>query len=84
MPHPVASLEILIGLYGRTARPLREQGRIRFVLIENGSVDSQPCGGTHIANVSEIDRVPISKIAKKGRENRRFRIRSGNFEEQET
>ena len=62
----------------KNVRPPRGLGRIRLVLIgENGSVDSQPCGGTHVANTSETGLIHISKIEKKGRENRRFRIRFG-------
>lgn len=62
----------------KNVRPPRGLGRIRLVLIgENGSIDSQPCGGTHIANTSETGLIHISKIEKKGRENRRFRIRFG-------
>lgn len=66
----------------KNVRPPRGQGRIRLVLLgESGSIDSQPCGGTHVANVSEIGVVHISKIEKKGRENRRFRIRFGTLTE---
>lgn len=62
----------------KNVSPPRGLGRIRLVLIgENGSVDSQPCGGTHVANTSETGAVHISKIENKGRENRRFRIRFG-------
>ena len=62
----------------KNVRPPRGLGKIRLVLIgENGSVDSQPCGGTHVANTGEIGPLHISKIEKKGKENRRFRIRFG-------
>ncbi len=62
----------------KNVRPPRGLGRIRLVLIgENGSVDSQPCGGTHVASTGEIGLIHIGKIEKKGRENRRFRIRFG-------
>ena len=67
----------------KNVRPPRGQGRIRLVLIgENGSIDSQPCGGTHVRGLSEIGSAHISKIEKKGRENRRFRIRFGALEAQ--
>jgi misacylated tRNA(Ala) deacylase len=66
----------------KNVRPPRGLGRIRLVLIgENGSIDSQPCGGTHVANTSEIGPLHIAKIEKKGRENRRFRIRFGEMGE---
>ena len=62
----------------KNVRPPVGQGRIRLVLIgDNGSVDSQPCGGTHVANTSEIGEIHIGKIEKKGKENRRYRIRFG-------
>jgi misacylated tRNA(Ala) deacylase len=53
-------------------------GRVSLVCIgDDSSVDSQPCGGTHVARTSEIGTVHIAKIEKKGKENRRFRIRFG-------
>jgi misacylated tRNA(Ala) deacylase len=62
----------------KNVRPPRGAGRIRLVCIgEGASIDSQPCGGTHIAGTAEIGDVHIGKIEKKGRENRRFRIRFG-------
>lgn len=62
----------------KNVRPPVGAGRIRLVCIgENASVDSQPCGGTHVRSTGEIGAVHIGKIEKKGRENRRFRIRFG-------
>ena len=62
----------------KNVRPPMGTGRIRLVLIgEDASVDSQPCGGTHVARTGEIGAIHIGKIEKKGRENRRFRIRFG-------
>ncbi|WP_019955083.1 alanyl-tRNA editing protein [Yoonia vestfoldensis] len=56
-----------------SVQPPRGSGRIRLVRIGIGSetADLQPCGGTHVANTSEIGRVRIGKIEKKGRQNRR-------------
>ncbi|MHC1548842.1 alanyl-tRNA editing protein [Phyllobacterium sp. K27] len=62
----------------KNVRPPTGTGRIRLVCIgENASIDSQPCGGTHVATTGEIGQIHIGKIEKKGKENRRFRIRFG-------
>lgn len=62
----------------KNVRPPAGTGRIRLVCIgENASVDSQPCGGTHVRSTAEVGEIHIGKIEKKGRENRRFRIRFG-------
>lgn len=62
----------------KNVRPPRGAGRIRLVCIgEDSSVDSQPCGGTHVSETQEVGAIHIGKIEKKGKENRRFRIRFG-------
>lgn len=62
----------------KNVKPPKGLGRIRLVCIgENSSIDSQPCGGTHVTETAEIGDIHIGKIEKKGRENRRFRIRFG-------
>ncbi len=62
----------------KNVRPPAGTGRIRLVGIgEGGAVDSQPCGGTHVASTAEVGEIHIGKIEKKGRENRRFRLRFG-------
>lgn len=59
-------------------KPPRGGGRIRLVTIgDDGSIDAQPCGGTHVQETSEIGEIHIGKIEKKGKVNRRFRIRFG-------
>lgn len=64
----------------KNVRPPVGSGRIRLVVIgENGSVDSQPCGGTHVSETQEVGEIHIGKIEKKGKENRRFRIRFGSM-----
>ncbi|MBK8456975.1 MAG: alanyl-tRNA editing protein [Phyllobacteriaceae bacterium] len=64
----------------KNVRPPTGAERIRLVCIgENESVDSQPCGGTHVIRTGEVGAVHIGKIEKKGRENRRFRIRFGEM-----
>jgi misacylated tRNA(Ala) deacylase len=62
----------------KNVRPPSGTGRIRLVAIgADGQVDSQPCGGTHVRSTGEVGEIHIGKIEKKGRENRRFRIRFG-------
>jgi len=55
-----------------SVQPPRGSGTIRMVRI--ASVDYQPCGGTHVNNISEIGRVRVSKIENKGRRNRRVHL----------
>lgn len=57
-------------------KPPMGQGRVRLIRIGSGAaqVDLQPCGGTHVANTSEIGRLRIGKIEKKGRQNRRVNL----------
>jgi misacylated tRNA(Ala) deacylase len=55
-----------------SVQPPRGVGRVRLVNIED--VDLQPCGGTHVSHIGEIGAVIVSKIEKKGRQNRRVRL----------
>ena len=57
-----------------TVKPPRGSGRVRLVRI-GGDVDLQPCGGTHVCRTSEIGELALGKIEKKGKQNRRVRIR---------
>ena len=52
-----------------SVQPPRGLGRIRVIDIEG--VDLQPCGGTHVANTSEIGAVVVTKIEKKSAMTRR-------------
>jgi misacylated tRNA(Ala) deacylase len=54
-------------------KPPRGSGRIR--LIEIGDIDLQPCGGTHVRRTGEIGAVLVTDVEKKGKQNRRVRIR---------
>lgn len=53
--------------------PPKGTGRVRLVRIGEGenTADLQPCGGTHVRYTSQIGRVRLGKIEKKGRQNRR-------------
>jgi misacylated tRNA(Ala) deacylase len=56
-----------------SVQPPRGQGRVRLVEIEG--IDLQPCGGTHVRRTGEIGRVEVTQVEKKGRQNRRVRVR---------
>ncbi len=48
-------------------------GRVRLIRIGT-DIDLQPCGGTHVSQTAQIGKAAITKIEKKGRQNRRVRI----------
>lgn len=52
--------------------PPRGAGDVR--LLEIPGVDLQPCGGTHVRRTSEIGPVIVTRIQKKGRQNRRVYV----------
>jgi misacylated tRNA(Ala) deacylase len=57
-----------------SVQPPRGTGRIRTIRIGGASgtpIDFQPCGGTHVANTSEIGPVVVTKIEKKSAMTRR-------------
>lgn len=55
-----------------SVKPPMGTGRVRLVKIEG--LDLQPCGGTHVRNLAEIGAVQVTKIEKKGQQNRRVRL----------
>jgi len=55
-----------------SVKPPRIKGKLRFVKI--GTVDFQPCGGTHVKSTNEIGQIKIGKIENKGKMNRRVNI----------
>jgi misacylated tRNA(Ala) deacylase len=58
-----------------SVKPPMGTGRVRLVVIgEGGSIDLQPCGGTHVKRTGEIGAVAITKIENKGKMNRRIRV----------
>ncbi len=58
-----------------SVKPPMGAGKVRLLAIgEDGSVDLQPCGGTHVKSTGEIGEVIVSKIQNKGKQNRRIRV----------
>lgn len=56
-------------------KPPMGSGKVRIVRIgTDGEIDFQPCGGTHVKSTAEIGPVRVSKIEKKGKQNRRVRV----------
>lgn len=55
-----------------SVKPPMGSGRVRLVRI--GDIDLQPCGGTHVSRTAEIGGIVVTKIEKKGKQNRRVRI----------
>lgn len=53
-----------------SVQPPRGTGQVRTIRI-GGTIDFQPCGGTHVANTSEIGGVVVTKIEKKSASTRR-------------
>jgi misacylated tRNA(Ala) deacylase len=55
-----------------SVQPPRGTGRVRTIRIgAEEMIDFQPCGGTHVANTSEIGSVVVTKIEKKSATTRR-------------
>ena len=59
-----------------SVQPPKGAGRVRLVRIGEGenTADLQPCGGTHVRYTSEIGRVRLGKVEKKGKQNRRVYV----------
>lgn len=59
-----------------SVQPPRAAGQVRLIRIADaaGTLDLQPCGGTHVARTGQIGTIAIGKIEKKGRQNRRVTL----------
>ena len=58
-----------------SVKPPMGTGKIRLVMIgADGTVDLQPCGGTHVKSTAAIGPIAVAKIENKGRINRRIRV----------
>ena len=55
-----------------SVQPPRTNGQIRLVKI--GTIDLQPCGGTHVANTKEIGEFKFLKYESKGKMNKRVQF----------
>ena len=55
-----------------SVKPPRTNDKIRLVKI--GTIDLQPCGGTHVANTSEIGEFQFIKYERKGKMNKRVQF----------
>jgi misacylated tRNA(Ala) deacylase len=55
-----------------SVQPPRGAGRVRLLKIPG--IDLQPCGGTHVRNVTEIGQIRVLKIRSEGKRNRRIEI----------
>ena len=55
-----------------SVKPPMGSGRVR--LVEIVGYDLQPCGGTHVRRTSEIGKIAVTQIEKKGKLNRRVRL----------
>jgi misacylated tRNA(Ala) deacylase len=58
-----------------SVKPPMGTGRVRLVMIgDEGKIDLQPCGGTHVKSTAEIGPMRVAKIENKGKINRRIRL----------
>src|SRR4029079_13753510 len=58
-----------------SVKPPRGTGRLRLMRIgDDGLIDLQPCGGTHVSRTGEIGPIQVVKIESKGKQNRRIII----------
>jgi misacylated tRNA(Ala) deacylase len=55
-----------------SVQPPRGGGRVRLLRIPG--IDLQPCGGTHVRNITEIGAIRVLKIRSEGRRNKRVEI----------
>jgi misacylated tRNA(Ala) deacylase len=55
-----------------SVQPPRGVGRVRLLKIPG--IDLQPCGGTHVRNISEINGIRVTRIRNEGKRNKRVEI----------
>jgi misacylated tRNA(Ala) deacylase len=55
-----------------SVQPPRGAGRVRLLRIPG--IDLQPCGGTHVADIREIEAIRVVRIRSEGKRNKRVEI----------
>ena len=55
-----------------SVQPPRGAGRVRLLRIPG--IDLQPCGGTHVADIAEIEGIRVLKIRSEGKRNKRVEV----------
>jgi misacylated tRNA(Ala) deacylase len=55
-----------------SVQPPRGAGRVRLLRIPG--IDLQPCGGTHVGDIAEIEGIRVLKIRSEGKHNKRVEI----------
>jgi misacylated tRNA(Ala) deacylase len=55
-----------------SVQPPRGTGRVRLLRIPG--IDLQPCGGTHVRNIAEIEGIRVIRIRSEGKRNKRVEI----------
>jgi misacylated tRNA(Ala) deacylase len=55
-----------------SVQPPRGAGRVRLLRIPG--IDLQPCGGTHVVDIAEIEGIRVLKIRSEGKRNKRVEI----------
>jgi len=55
-----------------SVQPPRGAGRVRLLRIPG--IDLQPCGGTHVTDIAEIEGIRVLKIRSEGKRNKRVEI----------
>src|SRR6185312_15996177 len=58
-----------------SVQPPRGAGRVRLLKIPE--IDLQPCGGTHVKNIAEIEGIRVLRIRSEGKRNKRVEIALG-------
>ena len=61
-------------MIAQVLHPKDEETNDKIRLVKIGTIDLQPCGGTHVANTSEIGEFQFIKYESKGKMNKRVQF----------